>query len=351
MRMVSGAGPIGPTGVEDWPSGRAVAALFELGEPVGPLTPVPGAWSNRVFRLRTETGIFAVKEMCNPWGHPRWEDGLAAAWELELVALEAGIAMPEPVANPDDGGPLGWVPRLGGEGEAAVRAHRWVAGRPAPPPPVSLALAAWAGTVLARLHALAVPVADPELYPPPRPMEAGQWSRLRAAAIGSRAPWAVHLAAVEPLLARIGALVLSGRRRPDREVMTHGDLDPKNLVIAGRGGPHLCDWDVARPWEPRRELADVALGLGAWSEVEVSRAVLTAYARAGGPVPRFEPADLGFTLTKSLDWLVFNIERSVGLRPARPEESDRAGQLVPRLVDRLVGAVAVAEQVDGWLRI
>lgn len=46
--------------------------------------------------------------------------------------------------------------------------------------------------------------------------------------------------------------------RPADEVMTHGDVDQKNIVIAP-GGPVLCDWDLAMPMVPRRELAETML--------------------------------------------------------------------------------------------
>ena len=347
--MDSGAGPAASEGVEDWPSGRAVAALFELGESIGPMATVPRAWSNRVFRLRTEAGTFAVKEMRNPWADDRWEEGLEAAWEVELAARRAGISMPEPVANPDDGGPLGWVPRLGG-GEAPVRVHRWVEGRPAGPAPVRPSLASWAGAVLARLHSLELPVEDPDLYPAPHATEPGEWSRLRAAAIGARAPWAIHLAAVDPLLGRIARLALADGARRGQAVMTHGDLDTKNIILSAGGSPHLCDWDVAGPWRPAGELAEVALSLGGWSDFGIARTVLAAYSGAGGTVPRFRPEDLGFSLTRSLDWLVFNVERAIGLRVAPPDAARLASDLIPDLVQGLIRCLEVADGISDLLR-
>ena len=348
--MGSGGGPAAAEGVEDWPSGRAVAALFELGEPSGPMATVAGAWSNRVFRLRTEAGTFAVKEMRNPWADPRWQEALEAAWEVELAARHTGIAMPEPVPNPDDGGPLGRVPRLGG-GDAWVRVHRWIEGRPAPPGPVGPGLATWAGTVLARLHRLGLPVEDPSLYPEPHATGPDEWSRLRAAAIGARAPWATLLSVVDPLLGRIAGLTLAAAARQSEAVMTHGDLDAKNIVLSTGGGPHLCDWDVAGPWRPAAELADAALSLGGWSELPVSRAVLAAYGAAGGRVPRFDPEDLGFSLGKSLDWLVFNVERAIGVRPAPPDAARLGSELVPGLIETLGRQLEMAEEVGDRLRL
>lgn len=55
--------------------------------------------------------------------------------------------------------------------------------------------------------------------------------------------------------------------------MTHGDVDQKNLVL-GVSGPVLCDWDLAVPLVPGRELADAALSLGAWMQRDIARQVV-----------------------------------------------------------------------------
>jgi aminoglycoside phosphotransferase (APT) family kinase protein len=204
--------------------------------------------------------------------------------------------------------------------------------------------------VLARLHSLELAVDEPDLYPAPHATEPGEWSRLRAAAIGAHAPWAIHLAAVDPLLGRIARLAEADGARRAEAVMTHGDVDTKNIVLSPGGGPHLCDWDVAGPWRPAGELADVALSLGGWSDFGISRTVLAASSSAGGRLPRFGPEDLGFSLTKSLDWLVFNVERAIGLRPSRPEGAGMASDLIPGLVQGLIRSLEVAVDLGELLR-
>jgi hypothetical protein len=87
----------------DVPDPRAVLAAFGLRGEVTALTPVAGAWSNRVWRLAASGGAFAVKELRNPWRDPDWQHWLAEAWQFELRALHAGISMPEPIPNPADG--------------------------------------------------------------------------------------------------------------------------------------------------------------------------------------------------------------------------------------------------------
>ena len=57
------------------PDAAAVAEAFGLAHPVG-LTTVVGAWSNRVFRLDTAVGSYAVKELTNLWS----SRASASAW-------------------------------------------------------------------------------------------------------------------------------------------------------------------------------------------------------------------------------------------------------------------------------
>ena len=86
-----------------------------------------------------------------------------------------------------------------------------------------------------------------------------------------------------PTVAVIADLVRSAGQRPAPEVMSHGDIDQKNLVLTA-DGPVLCDWDVAMPLVPRRELADVALSMGGWERLGSARKVLRSYRSASGEV-------------------------------------------------------------------
>jgi Ser/Thr protein kinase RdoA (MazF antagonist) len=294
------------------------------------MTAVAGAWSNRVYRLETTRGAFAVKQMCNPWADGRWQDWLGEAWSFERRAIAEGVAAPEPIPNLD-GRCLAWVAAPRGREPVPVRAHRWVDGVPAPERAVDDAVADWAGRVLATLHRLGVEPADRTAFPTPSTETADRWAELCEAAHRAGAPWADRLDAACASVSATADLAREARRRPAAEVMTHGDFDQKNLILAS-GGPALCDWDVAMPLVPRRELADVALSLGGWDRIEVSRRVVRAYTAAGGSDAQIEPSDLGESLMRGLDWIAFNVECAIGRRAASPERAALAGRLTPGLL-------------------
>jgi thiamine kinase-like enzyme len=157
-----------------------------------------------------------------------------------------------------------------------------------------------------------------------------------------------QLGEVAEAVAVIADLARAGGDHPDEEVMTHGDVDQKNIVL-GRSGPVLCDWDLVVPLVPRRELADAALSLGAWRQLDVAKEVVTAYCRARGTAITIEPADLGQSMMTGLDWIGFNVERAIGLRHAGPEKSDTAQRVLPQLLEDLPKKVDLALEVGDAL--
>ncbi|WP_344443626.1 phosphotransferase, partial [Kitasatospora nipponensis] len=112
-------------------------SLLHLGVPLGPMIRVHGGFANRMYRLDTDQGSFAVKEL--NLADRRWPYRLEDVFRFERAAFAAGIPMPEPV----------WADR-------STLVHRWVEGEKVPEVPVSAAYAFEIGEILARLHALDV---------------------------------------------------------------------------------------------------------------------------------------------------------------------------------------------------
>jgi hypothetical protein len=111
------------------------------------MTRVRGKSSNRLCRLDTDQGSFAVKEL-NLVGR-RWTYHADDVFRFEQAAFAAGIPMPQPISA-----------------DPGVLVHRWVEGDKLPEAPVPAAFAFEVGEILARIHALdvhwaRVPVEDP----------------------------------------------------------------------------------------------------------------------------------------------------------------------------------------------
>lgn len=331
------------------PEAEAVIAAFGLDGPVAGWVQVGGAWSNRVYRLNAGASAFAVKEMVNPWGVERWQQQLEVSWSFELLAIDAGIAAPSPVRNPATGGCLAWVRNKGGI-EVPVRVHQWVPGRPFPPEVVDADTATWAGNVLAVLHGLEIKPDDRELFPVPNVNTATTWSELTEAAASEGVEWAALMKNAAAAVDAIAELVLSDGHRPAEEILSHGDIDQKNL-IATELGPALCDWDVASPVVPRRELADVALSMGCWQDFSVARQVVRAYRAAGGDDTQVTAPDLGVPMMVGIDWVAFNVDRALGRWPASPADVARAHKLLPDLLAAIPHELETAMRITDILRV
>lgn len=353
------------------PAPESVVTAFALAGQATAWTAVGGAWSNKVFRLETGGRTFAVKEMRNPWRIERWQDWLAQSWSFELLAIEAGVAAPQPVANPATGGCLAWVSTTGDQSarmnasagsrrdpsrqsqtasSVPVRVHHWVRGQACDPAVVVQDVAQWAGSVLATLHGLAIKPADRTMFPVLTTDNALRWPELTEAAQRSGADWAALMPAAATSVALVADLAQSSNYRPDEEVMSHGDIDQKNLIVTS-SGPVLCDWDLAMPLAPRRELAVVAMSLAGWQDERIAREVARAYRARGGDDTDIVPSDLGWPLMSGIDWTVFNIERVLGQRPATPAEVAQAAHLVPELLGLVRPQVGCAVRIANILRI
>jgi hypothetical protein len=336
----------------------AVIEAFGLPGPVTGWEPVGGAWSNRVYRLDAGGRRYAVKEMRNPWGDPRWQEWLAEAWSFEQQAIAAGVDAPPPVANPADGTCLARVRRHqaspaspdsqaspGSQDQAPVRVHYWTEGAPVGPGPVGPETAQWAGRILATLHGLRITPQDRDLFPVTSTATAARWPELTEAAHQRQETWATTMEAAAPAVALIADLARSAGFQPDQEVMTHGDIDQKNLLLTA-AGPVLCDWDLAAPLVPRRELADVAMSLAAWTDLDIAREVVRSYRLAGGDDTTIGPPDLGQSMMIGLDWAAFNVERAIGLRPAVAAAASLARELIPGLLAAIPAQAAAATRIS-----
>ncbi|ACQ82129.1 aminoglycoside phosphotransferase [Beutenbergia cavernae DSM 12333] len=286
--------------------------LSHLGAPIGPRTRIHGGAANRMYRLDTDQGSFAVKEL-NVVDR-RWPYRARDVFRLEQAAFAAGIPMPEPIAADD-----------------STLVHRWVEGEKVPEEPVSVPYAFEIGELLARLHALDVDWADePPEEPTPR-----DWPELAERAAATGQPWAGELASqVETFLAI--AQLVDTCERPGPIVLTHKDVQPFNL-LACDGRPVLLDWELSGMLDLSGELGSTALRLAQGTgfdsiQPDVFRAVLDGYVAGGGALPPPGPSWFVYMIAGWLGHTRWNIHRclagvevSTGPDLALSQESVRDG--------------------------
>lgn len=296
--------------------------LSFLGTPLTPPTRIRGGFANRLYRLDTDQGSYAVKELAVDERRRRYraED----VFRFERAAFAAGIPMPEPIAA-----------------DQHTLVHRWVDGERVPEEPAAPAYAFAVGEILARLHGLDVTwTPEPPEDPTPR-----DWPELAARAAATGRPWADELTTEVDTFLSVAAFV-DDCVRPGPVVLTHADIQPWNL-LARDGRPVLLDWELSGLLDLSGELGSTALGLAKGPGFDdlrptVFRAVLDGYVAGGGRLPPSGPSWFAYVLAGWLGHTRVNVlrclagvEAATGPELALSDEIARAGiRGLPELFSR-----------------
>lgn len=252
------------------------------------MTRVQGKASSSVYRLDTDQGSFAVKELSR---ERDWTFSHDNVLRFERAAFSAGVPMPEPISA-----------------DAEVLVHRWVEGDEVPEEPVSRAFAVEVGEILARIHALGVNWTHTSVNDPaPR-----DWRELARRAAATDQPWADELAGTVDALLAIADFVDSCER-PGPVVLTHRDIRPWNL-LARDGRPVVLDWELSGSLDLASELGSTALSLSKGRgfdriDAAVFRSVLDGYVAGGGALPPSGPSWFVFMISGWLGFTRWNVVR------------------------------------------
>lgn len=250
---------------------------------------VHGGFANRVYRLDTDQGSFAVKEL--NLVDRRWTYRVEDVFRFERAAFAAGIPMPEPISA----------------GHHTL-VHRWVEGEKLPEAPVSAEFAFEIGEILARIHALDIPWTQvPVEDPVPR-----DWPELAARAAATGQPWADELASHVETFLEIARFV-DTCERPGPVVLTHRDIQPWNLLTKERR-PVVLDWELSGMLDLSGELGSTALSIAkgcGFDDIKPSifRSVLDGYVAGDGTLPPSGPSWFVFMIGGWLGHTRWNILR------------------------------------------
>lgn len=335
--------------VQSIPDAELVARAFGLGTPARPLEQASSGNINRLFRLTTERGDFAMKVMNPDPADTAFVDRIERAFQFESAAHTGGIACPRPIAS-GEGRCLASIASDGGTA-ALVRVHAWVEGtalQQAVHPP---ATAARVGGIVARIHVLGVRPED-GASDWLRDFGVAHWEALTERIERSNLEWAWQFRAMLTDVAEIESLVTTARREAAPVVMAHRDADPKNFLLGPDGALVLVDWDQAGAVAPQQEVASLALRWGGVVLGEPSpgavRAFLDGYRAAGGRLEAFRPVHCAGFVNAMLGWYELNARRALGESPHGPAGAAGSENAVLRGFSNLR---RFARSVDRWTAI
>lgn len=269
---------------------------------------VAGGLLHRMWRVDTTSGAYAVKQLnAEVMKRPNIEQAYIRSESIAAAYAEAGV--PAIPAIMDDANPLH---RCGND---TVMIYEWFEGSSAAVGSTDPGRSFKIGTLLASLHKYQPDVADLE---PPSITNFGDdhWRRLLKQAYQKRTPW---ISEFESVLADIISLSVqysqAAEELRDELVISHRDMDQKNVLWTAENKPAIIDWEAAGLTNPAMELFDGAVNWSRLAEDDTGLESFDAYIRGyqsinKGPRTPARAALLG-VLGNWMEWLEFNIRRSL----------------------------------------
>ncbi|GAC1361329.1 MAG: hypothetical protein NVSMB44_14710 [Ktedonobacteraceae bacterium] len=172
------------------------------------------------------------------------------------------------------------------------------------------------GALLARMHTLALDI--PEVAPLEwKHFHKDDWDILTFQASEAELPWTYPVRAALPMLLQwTQRYEDAGEKLMRHLVVSHRDLDQKNVLWPTSATPKIIDWEAAGLVNPTTELVSVALTWSGLAAGAVNKAIFTelieAYLQAGGVLEDASLDALHGLLGTWLGWLLFNMRRSLG---------------------------------------
>ena len=305
----------------------ALCVRYNLGEPTAEPVPVTGGLIHRLYRVETTTGTYAVKRL-NP-EIMRYENIYDNLRRSEAIAAEfAAAQIPAVLALDAPGGTVQDV------AESTVIVYPWCQGVVLPKSAASPEEAFQIGSLLGRMHALDLAFETPlETLLMREPMAEEPWTALVRRGQEQQAEWASAVEAALPdLYAWDKERIAADAAVPQGLVLSHCDLDQKNVIWQDSRTPFLIDWESAGLTHPSGEILGAALDWSGQSAGPPSRSAFTAVLAGYRQHCEFGPnlalplmrgrlggwIDwLGASMNRSLDSSATSGERALGVREMR----------------------------------
>ena len=302
-----------------------------------------------LWRLHTTSGVFAIKQLNSEIMR---KVGIRDEYRLteRIAQAMAFLNVPAAVAlkGEGDGGTVQEI------GDATFIVYDWVEGETLSAQAVEPERTRLIGTYLARMHSL--PLQDfPELkLSDSEPFSEDEWDMLTFQASDRDIPWTQQVRMALPLLVEWSKLASEASTILRRtSVISHRDLDQKNVLWRDAISPVFIDWEAAGLTNPTMDVVETAL---AWSGQTVQppreesfHALLEGYVSSGGSIHESGIIALRRVMGTWLAWLLFNMHRSLGESVSSEEERQLAARETTRTLSTLRALATNAETWAQWI--
>jgi Ser/Thr protein kinase RdoA (MazF antagonist) len=244
--------------------GTIIGRMYGVGDPVDEMVLVARGEQGRVWRLDTDHGAFAIKELII---RQTSADASADAAYQEVVRATGAVPMPRPIRTPDDR----VIVDLAGY---QLRAYEWAdllaTDRSVDPTTV--------GATIAAIHRVQYAPARPLIGWYTEPVRESRWRQLAEESKAAAAPFADALDSEIAELLRLETLLAP----PTNLQCCHRDLWADNMLPTPTGGVCVIDWENCGLADPAQELPMAMIDFGFGDQRRIAELYL-AYLDAGGP--------------------------------------------------------------------
>ena len=329
-----------------------LCVLFGLGEPLYEPQSVQGGMLHRLWRLSTSKGVFAVKQL-NPviMRKAGIRDEYRLTERIADAMATSGVPAAVALKGEGDGGTVQEI------GDETFIVYNWIEGETLSTKAVESERTRLVGTILARMHNLTNQHFPELVVPEWEPFSEDEWDMLTFQASDRDVPWTPQVRNALPLLVEWGKLATEADRVLRRTlVISHRDLDQKNVMWRDAVSPVVIDWEAAGLTNPTMDVVGAAL---AWSGQNVQppreesfHALLEGYVTSGGVLHDSGITAIHGVIGNWLGWLLFNMHRSLGESVNSEEERLLGVRETTRTLSTLrtlaTNAETWAQWVDRW---
>lgn len=287
---------------------KEICSKFNLGEPTSNPTRIYGGLLHFMWKLKTSTGTFAIKQLSQ---NLKLTPEIVHIYELtEQIAYlfqQQGIPAISAIATENR--------HLVEIDKSAFLIYPWVEAKALDKNEISEKHALQIAALLAKMHAINLHI--PELDEPTFDFHSNdkiislinQATFLQCSFATALKTNQNQIIAINNDFQKMLPLLKS------ISVISHGDLDQKNVLWDDKGSPFLIDWESARKLNPTYEIINAGLD---WSGITTQyfnpslfSKIVNAYIQAGGCIDKNQlPAAFRAVQGNWINWMVYNIERA-----------------------------------------
>ncbi|MFJ1967101.1 phosphotransferase enzyme family protein [Streptomyces sp. NPDC087903] len=299
-----------------------IAETYALNAGPWTVTPVTRGALGQIWKLSGNGCSWAMKELlfgCD-------EEQVRREADLRQAAEDLGIASPRLIPNSQGAYVSHLPPSLGG---SYVKLYDWIDGTTADASQPDIL--DWFGRTMALLHKAGEGASEaPNSWYEQCPHDA-DWKDLHKRIHQAGLPWSDELGRfIATSAAELAQWVTPSD--PDGLVMSHLDLQPRNVLV-GANGPVLLDWDNAGHASAERELARAVY---VWSgrnqtNVDSARRLARAYRNAGGPAVITGPQSFSMLFATDLNFIRVQAECAIDPTVTAAQREFASNQVVASL--------------------